>query len=82
MISFSGRNLYRFAQIIQTNLRILIEIENETSFKCERMRCTEGVAWLQEMKGSCRALIGKFEGIKPHGRPRCRWEININRSNF
>jgi hypothetical protein len=60
------------------HLRVLIEIKNETSFKSERMRSSEGVAWMQEIRGSCRALIGKFEGIKPHGRPRCRWEINID----
>jgi hypothetical protein len=46
------------------------------------MRCTEHATWIQEMRGSCRALIGKFEGIRPHDGPNCRWEININRSNF
>jgi hypothetical protein len=46
------------------------------------MRSRKGVAWLQKMRGSCRALIGKFEGIKPHDRPKCRWEIKINISNF
>jgi hypothetical protein len=57
-------------------------MKNETSFRTQRFRSREGVAWMKEMRGSCRTLIGKFEGIKPHGRPRCRWEINVNKSNF
>jgi hypothetical protein len=30
-----------------------------------------------ETKGACRALVGKPEGRKPLGRPRCRWDDNI-----
>ena len=29
-------------------------------------------------KGVYRVLVGKHEGKKPLGRPRCRWEDNIN----
>jgi hypothetical protein len=29
-----------------------------------------------ESKGAYRVLVGKPEGRKPHGRPRCRWEDN------
>jgi hypothetical protein len=27
-----------------------------------------------ERRGAYRALVGKFEGRRPLGRPRCRWE--------
>jgi hypothetical protein len=30
-----------------------------------------------ERRGAYRALVGKPEGMRPHGRPRCRWEDNI-----
>ena len=29
-------------------------------------------------RGACRALVGKPEGKRPHGRPRRRWGDNIN----
>jgi hypothetical protein len=28
-------------------------------------------------RGVCRVLVGKPEGKRPVGRPRCRWEDNI-----
>jgi hypothetical protein len=31
-----------------------------------------------EERGVYRVLVGKLEGKRPMGRPRCRWEININ----
>jgi hypothetical protein len=30
-----------------------------------------------ERRGVYRALVGKLEGKRPPGRPRCRWEDNI-----
>jgi hypothetical protein len=30
-----------------------------------------------ERRGAYRALVGKPEGRRPLGRPRCRWENNI-----
>jgi hypothetical protein len=30
-----------------------------------------------ERRGAYRALVGKLEGRRPLGRPRCRWEDNI-----
>jgi hypothetical protein len=30
-----------------------------------------------EGRGVCRVLVGKPEGKRPLGRPRCRWEDNI-----
>jgi hypothetical protein len=30
-----------------------------------------------ERRGAYRALVGKPEGRRPHGRPRHRWEDNI-----
>jgi len=31
-----------------------------------------------EGKVVCRVLVGKPEGKRPLGRPKCRWEDNIN----
>ena len=31
-----------------------------------------------ERRGVCRVLVGKLEGKRPLGRPRHRWEGNIN----
>jgi hypothetical protein len=31
-----------------------------------------------EGRGGYRVLVGKLEGKKPLGRPRCRWKDNIN----
>jgi hypothetical protein len=28
-------------------------------------------------KNTCRLLVGKAEGKRPPGRPRCKWEDNI-----
>jgi hypothetical protein len=30
-----------------------------------------------ERRGAYRVLVGKPEGRRPFGRPRCRWENNI-----
>jgi hypothetical protein len=32
---------------------------------------------MEESRGAYRALVGKPEGRRPLGRPRCRWEDNI-----
>jgi len=38
---------------------------------------TGHVAHIGEGRGVCRVLVGKFEGQKPLGRLRHRWEDNI-----
>jgi hypothetical protein len=35
------------------------------------------VAHMGERRSAYRALVGKPEGRRPLGRPRCRWEDNI-----
>jgi hypothetical protein len=42
-----------------------------------RMRYSGHVARLGERRGVFRGLLGKLEGKRPLGRPRCRWEDNI-----
>jgi len=32
---------------------------------------------MRERRGIYRVLVGKSEGERPLGRPRCRWEDNI-----
>jgi hypothetical protein len=45
--------------------------------KSRRLRWAGHVACMGERRGVYRALVGKPEGRRPLGRPRCRWEDNI-----
>jgi hypothetical protein len=42
------------------------------------MRWAGHVARLVVNRGVSRVLVGKPEGNRPLGKPRCRWEDNIN----
>ena len=46
--------------------------------KSRRMRWAGHVAFMGEDRGVHRVLVGKPEGKRPLGRPRRRWEDNIN----
>ena len=46
--------------------------------KSRRMRWAGHVAHMREGTGVHRILVGKPEGKRPLGRPRHRWEDNIN----
>jgi len=45
--------------------------------KSRRMRWASHVARMGEERGLYRVLVGKLEGRRPLGRPRCRWVDNI-----
>jgi len=45
--------------------------------KLRRMRWVGHVARMGQGRGVYRVLVGKTEGKRPLGRPRCRWEDNI-----
>jgi hypothetical protein len=45
--------------------------------KSRRLRWAGHVARMRERRGAYRALVGKPEGRRPLGRPRLRWEENI-----
>jgi hypothetical protein len=45
--------------------------------KSRRIRWAGNVARMGVRIGVCRILVGKPEGKRPFGRPRCRWEDNI-----
>jgi hypothetical protein len=45
--------------------------------KSRRLRWAGHMARMGERRGAYRALVGKPEGRRPLGRPRCRWEDNI-----
>jgi hypothetical protein len=45
--------------------------------KSRRMRWAGHVARMGEGRGAYRVLVGRPEGRRPLGRPRCRWEDNI-----
>jgi hypothetical protein len=44
-----------------------------------RMRCGH-VGYMGEGRGMYRVLVGKLEGKRPLGRPRCMWEDNKDES--
>jgi len=43
----------------------------------EKMRWAGHVSRMGEKSGVYRVLVGKPEGMRPLGRPRCRWVDNI-----
>jgi hypothetical protein len=45
--------------------------------KARRMRWVGHVARMGEVRGAYNILVGRPEGRRPLGRPRCRWEENI-----
>ena len=45
--------------------------------KLRRMRWAGHVARMGDVRGVYRVLVGKPEGKRPLGRPRCRWVDNI-----
>jgi hypothetical protein len=45
--------------------------------KSKTLRWAGHVACMGERRGAYRVLVGKPEGRRPLGRPRCRWEDNI-----
>jgi hypothetical protein len=45
--------------------------------RSRRMRWVGHLAQMGEGRGVYRVLVGKPEGKRPLGRPRCRWEDNI-----
>jgi hypothetical protein len=59
------RNAYRLSPSI---IRII---------KSRRMRWAGHVARMGEKRNAYRLLVGKPEGKRPLGRPRCRWVDNI-----
>jgi hypothetical protein len=46
--------------------------------KARRMRWAGHVACMGEVRGAYSILVGRPEGRRPIGRPRRRWEDNIN----
>jgi hypothetical protein len=47
--------------------------------KARRVRWEGYVACMGEDRKVCRVLVGKSEGKRPRGIPRCRWEDKIRR---
>jgi hypothetical protein len=46
--------------------------------KSRRMRWAGHVARMWDGRGVYKVLVGRPEGKRPQGRPRCRWEDNID----
>ena len=47
--------------------------------KCRRLRWTDNVARMEDRRSAFKIITGKAAGKTPLGRPRRRWEDNINK---
>jgi hypothetical protein len=47
-----------------------------TAFVEYVLSCIDIILWIQEKGNACRILVGKPEGMRPLGKPRCRWVDN------
>ena len=55
----------------------ILRINIVRMIKSRRMRLAGHVARMEEGRGVHKVLVGKPEGKRLLGRPRCRWEDNI-----
>jgi hypothetical protein len=58
-------------------LNDLYSLPNIVRVVKSRMRRAGHVVRMREERGVYRVLVGKPEGKRPLGRPKCRWEDNI-----
>jgi hypothetical protein len=70
------KQLINIIEIILNNGGTIAPIQ---TIKSRRMRWAGHVACMGEERGVHRFLVGKPEGKRPLGRPRCRWEDIIKR---
>ena len=60
------------------NFKYIIGYNIVRVIKSRRMRWAGHVARMEEGRGVHKVLVGKLEGNSPLGRPRRRWDDNIN----
>jgi hypothetical protein len=51
--------------------------DNSGMITSRRMRWAGRVSRMGAMKNTYKILVGKLEGNRPLGRPRCRWQDNV-----
>jgi hypothetical protein len=76
-----GDNNYKVRTLMNERKRhrgIIIKQEKESNLISRRMRWAGHVARMGEGRGVYRDLVARPEGKRPLGRPRRRWEDNIN----
>jgi len=49
----------------------------KSSFKLLKLKKSQNVAFMWEVRGVCRVLVGRPVGKRPLGRLRRRWEDNV-----
>jgi hypothetical protein len=71
-----GRN-FGFIDLFLSMSKCIIFFKYSLIIKARRMRWAGHVARMGEKRNVYRLLVGKPEGRRPLGRPRCRWVDNI-----
>jgi hypothetical protein len=66
---------WRYLQIEELNDRY----SSPNFVRVIKSRWAGHVARMGDKKGVYKVLVGKIEGMRPLGRPRCRWEDNIKK---
>ena len=56
----------------------MIFMGSQRIVKSRRLRCAGHVTRMGNERGAWKLLVGKPEGKRPVGRPRMRWENNVN----
>jgi hypothetical protein len=71
------RLTFHLFQLHIQHMTFIFSIKTNMSKKARRMRWVGHVARVGEVRGGYNILVGRPEGRRPLGRPRCRWENNI-----
>jgi hypothetical protein len=75
--TFEGQGYRQWRKLHNAELNDLYCSPNIVRVTKSRMRWAEHVALMVKGRGVYRGLVGKPEGKRPLGRPRCGWKNNI-----
>jgi hypothetical protein len=76
-LDLEGQNDRRLQKLHNEELHGLYSSPSVIVIKVRRMRWAWHVACMGNVRGAYNILVGRPEGRRPLGRPRCGWEDNI-----